>query len=41
MGSTDADAAPGGVTFMPKPWRDLDVLAEAEKAVHERQSPST
>ena len=32
---------PDGVTFMPKPWRGLDVLVEAEKAVREPQAPVT
>jgi DNA-binding NtrC family response regulator len=32
---------PDGVTFMPKPWRGLDVLIEAEKAVREPQAPAT
>jgi DNA-binding NtrC family response regulator len=32
---------PDGVTFMPKPWRGLDVLIEAEKAVREPQAPVT
>jgi hypothetical protein len=26
---------------MPKPWRGLDVLVEAEKAIHEPQPPVT
>lgn len=30
---------PEGVTFMPKPWRGLDVLVQAERAVHEPQLP--
>ena len=29
-----ADDLPECVTFMPKPWRGLDVLVEAEKAIH-------
>jgi len=32
---------PDGVTFMPRPWRGLDVLVEAEKAVREPQAPVT
>ena len=28
---------PECVTFMPKPWRGLDVLVQAEKAVHDPQ----
>jgi DNA-binding NtrC family response regulator len=32
---------PDCVTFMPKPWRGLDVLVQAEKAVHEPQPPVT
>ncbi|MBQ0820610.1 response regulator [Microvirga sp. HBU67558] len=34
-----SDDLPDYVTFMPKPWRGLDVLVEAEKAVHTRQPP--
>jgi DNA-binding NtrC family response regulator len=37
--SGDPDAAsddlPDGVTFMPKPWRGLDLLVEAERAVRQ------
>ncbi|WP_157934690.1 response regulator [Microvirga ossetica] len=33
------DDLPDYVTFMPKPWRGLDVLIEAEKAVHQPQLP--
>jgi len=33
------DDLPDCVTFMPKPWRGLDVLVEAEKAVHQPQPP--
>jgi CheY-like chemotaxis protein len=33
------DDLPDCVTFMPKPWRGLDVLVEAEKAMHEPQPP--
>ena len=36
-----SDDLPDGVTFMPKPWRGLDVLVEAEKAVREPQAPVT
>ncbi len=32
---------PEGVTFMPKPWRGLDVLVQAERAVREPQPPVT
>jgi len=32
---------PDGVTFMTKPWRGLDVLVEAEKAVRQPQLPVT
>ena len=32
---------PDCVTFMPKPWRGLDVLVEAEKAMHQPQLPVT
>lgn len=32
---------PECVTFMPKPWRGLDVLVQAEKAVHDPQPPVT
>ena len=30
---------PECVTFMPKPWRGLDVLVQAEKAIHDLQPP--
>jgi DNA-binding NtrC family response regulator len=33
------DELPDCVTFMPKPWRGLDVLIEADKAVREPQPP--
>jgi CheY-like chemotaxis protein len=33
------DGLPDCVTFMPKPWRGLDVLVEAERAVHRPQPP--
>ena len=36
-----SDGLPDGVTFMPTPWRGLDVLVEAEKAVREPQAPVT
>jgi CheY-like chemotaxis protein len=32
---------PDCVTFMPKPWRGLDVLVQAEKSIHEPQPPVT
>jgi DNA-binding NtrC family response regulator len=32
---------PEGVAFMPKPWRGLDVLVQAEKAIHDPQPPVT
>ena len=32
---------PACVTFMPKPWRGLDVLVEAEKALNQPQLPVT
>ena len=39
--SGDPGAASGDlpecVTFMPKPWRGLDVLVQAEKAIHDPQ----
>jgi CheY-like chemotaxis protein len=31
------DDLPECVTFMPKPWRGLDVLVQAEKAIHDPQ----
>ncbi|MCB8819947.1 response regulator [Microvirga rosea] len=34
-----SDDLPEGVTFMPKPWRGLDVLVQAEKAIHDPQPP--
>lgn len=36
-GGPDAasDDLPDGVTFMPKPWRGLDLLVEAERAVRQ------
>ncbi len=35
------EGLPERVTFMPKPWRGLDVLVEAEKALNEPQLPVT
>ena len=35
--STSLDSLPECVTFMPKPWRGLDVLVQAEKALHQPQ----
>jgi CheY-like chemotaxis protein len=35
------DDLPDCVTFMPKPWRGLDVLVEADKAMREPQPPVT
>jgi CheY-like chemotaxis protein len=35
------DDLPEGVTFMPKPWRGLDVLVQAEQAIHDPQPPVT
>lgn len=42
-GDPDAvsDDLPECVTFMPKPWRGLDVLVQAEKAIHDPQPPVT
>ena len=43
--SGDPGAASGDlpecITFMPKPWRGLDVLVQAEKAIHDPQPPVT
>lgn len=36
-----SDDLPDCVAFMPKPWRGLDVLVEAEKAIHDPQPPVT
>jgi CheY-like chemotaxis protein len=36
-----SDDLPDGVTFMPKPWRGLDVLVEAERAVQPPQPAVT
>src|SRR4029079_5973890 len=36
-----SDNLPECVTFMPKPWRGLDVLVQAEKAIHDPQPPVT
>jgi CheY-like chemotaxis protein len=35
------DELPDCVTFMPKPWRGLDILVQAEKAVHQPELPVT
>jgi DNA-binding NtrC family response regulator len=35
------EGLPERVTFMPKPWRGLDVLVEAEKALNQPQLPVT
>jgi CheY-like chemotaxis protein len=35
------DDLPECVTFMSKPWRGLDVLVHAEKAIHDPQPPVT
>jgi len=32
---------PEGVTFLPKPWRGLDVLIQAERAIDDPQPPVT
>jgi DNA-binding NtrC family response regulator len=32
-----SDDLPECVTFMPKPWRGLDVLVQAERAIHDPQ----
>jgi CheY-like chemotaxis protein len=39
--STSLDSLPECVTFMPKPWRGLDVLVQAEKAMHQPLPPVT
>ena len=39
--SARSDDLPECVTFMPKPWRGLDVLVQAEKAIHDPQPPVT
>jgi DNA-binding NtrC family response regulator len=36
-----SDDLPECVTLMPKPWRGLDVLVQAEKATHDPQPPVT
>ena len=36
-----SEQLPECVTFMPKPWRGLDVLVQAEKAIHDPQPPVT
>ncbi|HST95694.1 MAG TPA: response regulator [Microvirga sp.] len=33
------EGLPDCVTFMPKPWRGLDVLVEAERALRQPQPP--
>jgi CheY-like chemotaxis protein len=35
------DDLPECVTFMPKPWRGLDVLVQAGKAIHDPSPPVT
>jgi len=35
----DLNGLPDCVTFMPKPWRGLDVLIQAEKAMLQPQLP--
>jgi CheY-like chemotaxis protein len=35
------DDLPDRVTFMPKPWRGLDVLVQVERAMHQPQPPVT
>ncbi|WP_246499110.1 hypothetical protein [Microvirga soli] len=37
--SDRTDALPDSVTFIPKPWRGLGVLVEADKAICEPQPP--
>jgi DNA-binding NtrC family response regulator len=39
--SVHSEDLPESVTFMPKPWRGLDVLVQAEKAIHDPQPPVT
>ena len=36
-----SNGLPVGVTFLPKPWRGLDVLVEAERAIQQPQPPVT
>ena len=36
-----SEELPDCVTFMPKPWRGLDVLVQAEKAIHDPKPPVT
>lgn len=36
-----SDDLPDRVAFMPKPWRSLDVLVEAERATHHPQPAVT
>ncbi|HEV2564553.1 MAG TPA: response regulator [Microvirga sp.] len=38
-GNDGLDDLPDCVTFMPKPWRGLDVLVQADKAMHHPQPP--
>ena len=42
-GSVDSrlDVLRDAVTFMPKPWGGLDVLVQAERAMHRPQPPVT
>jgi hypothetical protein len=40
-GANKPDDLPDCVTFMPEPWRFLDVLVQAEKAIHQPQPPVT
>jgi CheY-like chemotaxis protein len=35
------DDLPDRVTFMPKPWRGLDVLVQVERTMHQPQPPVT
>jgi DNA-binding NtrC family response regulator len=35
------DDLPDRVTFIPKPWRGLDVLVQVERAMHQPQPPVT
>jgi DNA-binding NtrC family response regulator len=39
--AAQSDDLPECVTFMPKPWRGLDVLVQVEKAIHDPQPPVT
>lgn len=38
---TQTGDLPECVTVMPKPWRSLDVLVEAERAIHDPHLPVT